>query len=63
MQQTCPLKPGVKCEATYNLAESSRCIGCPLLDQCDQALLYCNHKRGGGPDGCIGILVNEEACA
>lgn len=39
---SCPLKPGIDCAATLTLASSSRCIACPLLDQCDQALLYCN---------------------
>ncbi len=42
----CPLKPGTACAATIELASSSRCIGCPLLDQCDQAMLYCNFRSG-----------------
>lgn len=41
----CPLKPGVECAATYTLAYSSLCIGCPLLDQCDQANLICTYRH------------------
>lgn len=28
----CPLKPGLVCAATYELASASHCIGCPYLD-------------------------------
>ncbi|HKM13743.1 MAG TPA: hypothetical protein VJY42_02330 [Candidatus Methanomethylophilaceae archaeon] len=62
MMHSCPLKPGVVCAATYELAVSSRCINCPLLDQCDQALLYSLHKRNKSY-GCIGVRVSEEAYA
>lgn len=56
---SCPLKPGIDCAATYELASSSGCVGCPLLDQCDQIVLrYLRHNRGG-PHGSIGILVQE----
>jgi hypothetical protein len=56
----CPLKPTIDCAATFELATSSRCIGCPLLDQCDQAMLHITwHHDRGGPHGSIGILVQE----
>ena len=32
----CPLKPGLVCAATYELASASHCIGCPYLDRCDR---------------------------
>lgn len=31
----CPLKAGLECAASLQLASESRCIGCPLLAQCD----------------------------
>jgi hypothetical protein len=55
---SCPLKPSVDCAATFLLASSSRCIGCPLLDQCDQAQLICTYRRRYNGEG-IGTLVEE----
>lgn len=57
---SCPLKPGFECAATYELAESSRCIGCPLLDQCDQIMLYCNFRHNHRHDA---PLLTVEATA
>lgn len=41
----CPLKPGLICAATYELASSSRCIGCPYLDRCDRTLILYHTLR------------------
>lgn len=56
---SCPLKPTIDCAATFELASSSDCIGCPLLDQCDQVNLHIKRHDRGGPHGSIGILVQE----
>ncbi len=41
----CPLKPGLVCAATYELASASHCIGCPYLDRCDRALVIYHASR------------------
>jgi len=40
----CPLKVGLECAATAKLAAESRCIGCPLLAQCDLVDVYLQHR-------------------
>lgn len=47
--QQCPLHPGVMCAATYELALSSKCIGCnsPVLTQIDRDLIRISLRRGG----------------
>ncbi|MDD4454680.1 MAG: hypothetical protein PHI67_05105 [Candidatus Methanomethylophilaceae archaeon] len=46
--QPCPLHPGVMCAATYELALSSKCIGCdsPFLTQIDRDLIRIFLRRG-----------------
>jgi hypothetical protein len=56
----CPLKPGTRCAATLALAESSRCIACPLLEQCDQAMIYCKFHSAHRDDA---PLLTVEAIA
>lgn len=40
----CPLKAGLECAATLQLASESRCIACPLLAQCDLVDVYIQHR-------------------
>lgn len=55
----CPLKVGLECAATAKLAAESRCIGCPLLTQCDLVDVYLQHHadRNDAP------LLKTEASA
>lgn len=41
----CPLKPGLICAATYELASASYCVGCPYLDRCDRTLILYHTLR------------------
>lgn len=42
----CPLKPSIPCPGTLELAEDSRCIGCPHLVQAEQVLMILHLREG-----------------
>jgi hypothetical protein len=53
----CPLKYGLQCEATPDLAMESRC-DCPCIPQCD---LYDHRHRSCRPEAPL-LIVMEEDC-
>ena len=50
----CPLKPGLVCAATYELASASHCIGCPYLDRA--LVLYHTLRKNNVPPN-VGFTV------
>jgi hypothetical protein len=53
----CPLKPGLVCAATYELASASHCIGCPYLDRCDRTLVINHTQRKNNVPPNVGFTV------
>ena len=62
----CPLKPGIRCSASIDLAIGSHCIECPRIPQCDLLTVWESHQfttrtvsgrsRGSNP-----LFVNQES--
>ena len=52
----CPLKPGLVCAATYELASASHCIGCPYLDLRDRTLVIYHTQRKNNVPTNVGFV-------
>lgn len=63
---SCPLKPGITCSASIELAIGSHCIECPRIPQCDQLIVRESYQLttrtvSGRSRGSNPLFVNQES--
>ena len=64
--ESCPLKPGILCAATLDLAIGSRCLECPKIPQCDllqvwESPSFITRTVSGRFRGSNPLFVNQES--